>query len=301
LRTLRADVRRSRTTVAVPGQPDAAQRARTAFTVATQQGPVGCVSDWAVCARPLDFQVSGAVGRPVQLWHGDEDPVIPVHHAEHLLSLLPGAALHVWPGEGHFHDDQRWREIPAPPRCCCGTPAAARVHGLRLGGSDAPLRRPAPSEMSVTMQSSHPVRHPRVLSAASWVAAAVLGSGCGGGATGAGAAAVPRSTTCLARVLALSQVTTAQARKAGIQDVRDDAAHQHDQHRHGSGSARAAHPPTSRTSRHHHWRSMAARDSRRRQGQPRLQDRGPHRCPGRAAGPACSQQLRTAAELEVLP
>lgn len=101
MRTLRADVRRSRTTVAVPGQPDAAQRARTAFTVATQQGPVGCVSDWAVCARPLDFQVSGAVGRPVQLWHGDEDPVIPVHHAEHLLSLLPGAALHVWPGEGH--------------------------------------------------------------------------------------------------------------------------------------------------------------------------------------------------------
>ncbi len=61
--------------------------------------------------RTSDEQVSAAGGRPVHLWHGDQDPVIPLHHARHVQKLLPDARLHVWPGEGHFHDDDHWRDV----------------------------------------------------------------------------------------------------------------------------------------------------------------------------------------------
>lgn len=116
LRSLRRDVAGSPHDVQVLADPDAAERVLTAFTEATARGPAGCVTDWGVWARPWDVDLSLAAGCPVQLWHGDEDPVIPLHHAQHLHALVPGSALQVWPGEGHFHDDLRWREVLTPLR-----------------------------------------------------------------------------------------------------------------------------------------------------------------------------------------
>lgn len=111
LQTLRKDVAGSPHDVAVLQDNDAVERVLTAFTEATEQGPDGCVSDWAVWARPWDFDIRSAAGRPVWLWHGDQDPVIPLRHAQHLQTLLPGANLCVWQNEGHFHDDDHWYEV----------------------------------------------------------------------------------------------------------------------------------------------------------------------------------------------
>jgi len=111
LRTLRKDLSASPHDVELLKEPDAAQRILTAFTEATALGPDGCVLDWALWRRPWQVDLATAADRPIHLWHGDQDPVIPAHHSRHLQALLPGAQLHAWPGEGHFHDDARWREV----------------------------------------------------------------------------------------------------------------------------------------------------------------------------------------------
>lgn len=57
-----------------------------------------------------------AVECPVQLWHGDSDGTVPVHHAEYVASLLPKANLEVLPGVGHFHTAARWRDFLSAAR-----------------------------------------------------------------------------------------------------------------------------------------------------------------------------------------
>lgn len=39
---------------------------------------------------------------PVTWWSGDEDNIVPLAHAEHIVPLIPGAELRVRPGEGHL-------------------------------------------------------------------------------------------------------------------------------------------------------------------------------------------------------
>ncbi|MDX6284657.1 MAG: hypothetical protein QOG53_142 [Frankiales bacterium] len=50
--------------------------------------------DWGFSVR--DIKV------PVHWWHGDADHIVPLRHAEHLVSLLPDAQLYVRPGESHL-------------------------------------------------------------------------------------------------------------------------------------------------------------------------------------------------------
>jgi len=39
---------------------------------------------------------------PVTWWQGDEDNIVPLAHAEHIVQLIPGAELRVRPGDGHL-------------------------------------------------------------------------------------------------------------------------------------------------------------------------------------------------------
>jgi pimeloyl-ACP methyl ester carboxylesterase len=39
---------------------------------------------------------------PIHFWHGDSDHIVPLTHAEHMASLVPGATLQVRPGESHL-------------------------------------------------------------------------------------------------------------------------------------------------------------------------------------------------------
>lgn len=76
---------------------DAICNLREAF----RQGALAYAQDIALLVRPWGFELDTVEPR-IQLWHGDADRVIPLHHARYLASALPNAALHVCPGEGHM-------------------------------------------------------------------------------------------------------------------------------------------------------------------------------------------------------
>jgi pimeloyl-ACP methyl ester carboxylesterase len=39
---------------------------------------------------------------PVTWWQGDEDNIVPLSHAQHIVPLIPGAELRIRPGDGHL-------------------------------------------------------------------------------------------------------------------------------------------------------------------------------------------------------
>jgi pimeloyl-ACP methyl ester carboxylesterase len=75
----------------------AADTLREAF----RPGVWGYVQDIRVLALHWGFGLKD-IQVPVQLWHGDEDAVIPLHHSRYLASVIPGATLRICPGEGHM-------------------------------------------------------------------------------------------------------------------------------------------------------------------------------------------------------
>jgi pimeloyl-ACP methyl ester carboxylesterase len=52
------------------------------------------VTDWGF--RPEDIPV------PVSLWQGDQDRMVPFAHGRWLAEHVPGADVHLVPGEGHL-------------------------------------------------------------------------------------------------------------------------------------------------------------------------------------------------------
>jgi pimeloyl-ACP methyl ester carboxylesterase len=109
LTTLRKDFSTSASDLRLLDEPDTADRVLTAFREATAQDAGGCVSDWA---RWSTWSLDHHDGRtPVHIWHGSDDPLVPLSHARHLQHLCSGARLDVWDGEGHLHGDDTWRQV----------------------------------------------------------------------------------------------------------------------------------------------------------------------------------------------
>jgi pimeloyl-ACP methyl ester carboxylesterase len=90
---------------------------------ALRQGVSGYVQDVLLLARPWGFAL-GEIGVPIQLWHGDVDTVVPLHHARHLASAIPGASLRVCPGEGHMVMWSHLQEVLAAAAGGLGQPSA---------------------------------------------------------------------------------------------------------------------------------------------------------------------------------
>lgn len=65
------------------------------------QGALAYAQDLNLLVRPWGFALAEIETR-IQLWHGDADRVIPLHHARYLASALPDATLQVCRGEGHM-------------------------------------------------------------------------------------------------------------------------------------------------------------------------------------------------------
>jgi pimeloyl-ACP methyl ester carboxylesterase len=65
------------------------------------RGTRGQVHDWAVIASPWGFRPD-EIRVEVQLWHGDCDDRVPLHHAEYLDKAIPRSELAVLQGEGHM-------------------------------------------------------------------------------------------------------------------------------------------------------------------------------------------------------
>ncbi|HEY7625700.1 MAG TPA: alpha/beta hydrolase [Ilumatobacteraceae bacterium] len=87
-----------RAVVPTLGEPS---EAMALFTRSFQNGPHGVVADYAALAKPWGCDVSAIVA-PVKIWHGTDDKMVPLFHAEQLAARLPGATLETWPGEGHL-------------------------------------------------------------------------------------------------------------------------------------------------------------------------------------------------------
>ncbi len=68
---------------------------------ALRPGAWGYVQDVLILSRPWGFALD-EICVPVQLWHGDQDTVVPLHHGAYLASAIPGATLHLCVGEAHM-------------------------------------------------------------------------------------------------------------------------------------------------------------------------------------------------------
>jgi pimeloyl-ACP methyl ester carboxylesterase len=71
------------------------------FVEANRQGSGGVVLEYRLHGLPWNFSFE-EVSVPVHLWHGEDDLVVPMHHAEDLESRLPNARLHKLEDTGHF-------------------------------------------------------------------------------------------------------------------------------------------------------------------------------------------------------
>ncbi len=96
--------------VAVHAEAGMRDAVRTAFLESTRNGSRGIVQDYRICSAPTGLDCT-AVRCPVQIWHGDADALVPVHHARYVACLIPGAELEIRPAVGHLHTAARWHEF----------------------------------------------------------------------------------------------------------------------------------------------------------------------------------------------
>jgi pimeloyl-ACP methyl ester carboxylesterase len=82
------------------------------FVEGARQGSAGLVDDLIAYHRPWGFSPSN-VRQPTSVWWGEEDPLTERVHAEYLAGAIPGARLHIEPGEGHLLPLRHWGRILA--------------------------------------------------------------------------------------------------------------------------------------------------------------------------------------------
>lgn len=92
----------------INGEPDKTTMARADvkqmlirnFHCAFSQGARGAIDDLIVANEPWPFELAGI--RPLYLWAGDQDRVVPCRHSQWIKQHAPHAKLELIPGEGHF-------------------------------------------------------------------------------------------------------------------------------------------------------------------------------------------------------
>jgi pimeloyl-ACP methyl ester carboxylesterase len=86
--------------------------ASTSFLDATAGGVRGLIDDYLTCSRPWGFSARD-VKADVHLWHGLDDPLVPVEHALQLAVALPRCRMFFDPDEGHHFFRRRLANILA--------------------------------------------------------------------------------------------------------------------------------------------------------------------------------------------
>ena len=91
---------------------DPAERlaAGSSFLDATAYGVGGMIDDYMTYSREWGFRPA-EVSAEVHIWHGANDPLVPVEHALQLAVELPRCRVFVDPEEGHHFFRRRLEEI----------------------------------------------------------------------------------------------------------------------------------------------------------------------------------------------
>ncbi len=107
---------------AIAGEASATERATVtdgtgramvrSFAEALRPGPAGVVTDYRLYALPWDLAWSD-VAVPVEVFQGDADAFVPMHHAEDIVARLPAGLgrLRRLAGVGHFSITARFGDI----------------------------------------------------------------------------------------------------------------------------------------------------------------------------------------------
>lgn len=74
---------------------------RRMLTETMRQGPRGLAQDYRLEATPWGLNLA-AIQAPVDIWHGQDDTLVKPVAARLLANAIPGARLHLVPGQGHF-------------------------------------------------------------------------------------------------------------------------------------------------------------------------------------------------------
>ncbi|MEU1623218.1 alpha/beta fold hydrolase [Streptomyces sp. NPDC005722] len=99
-------------------QPDEREAFVTNYREAFHHGSRGVAQDLRVLTRPWGFDLE-SIRVPTLIHHGDADTTVPLQHGRRFAAAIPGARLHVHPGEGHFSiltaPEQMLAALAAPP------------------------------------------------------------------------------------------------------------------------------------------------------------------------------------------
>ena len=72
--------------------------------------PAGVVEDYGILGSPWGFRLEG-IDRPVMVWQGDTDGLVPSDWGERLAHAFPLSELTMCRDEGHFMTLERYHEI----------------------------------------------------------------------------------------------------------------------------------------------------------------------------------------------
>jgi pimeloyl-ACP methyl ester carboxylesterase len=88
--------------------PEVADRVATAFRRALSRGYYGWLDDDLAFVQRFGFALE-AITKPVLLWQGDDDFMVPRAHSQWLAKHLPSAELFFVPGHGHISLVEKYR------------------------------------------------------------------------------------------------------------------------------------------------------------------------------------------------
>jgi pimeloyl-ACP methyl ester carboxylesterase len=93
-------------------EPSERSAASASFLDAAAGGVGGMIEDFLTYSRPWGFALA-EIAAEVHLWHGAEDPLVPVEHALQLAIALPRCRVFFDPDEGHHFFRRRLVRILA--------------------------------------------------------------------------------------------------------------------------------------------------------------------------------------------
>jgi pimeloyl-ACP methyl ester carboxylesterase len=77
---------------------------------AYRKGAQAAYWEVGLLATPWGFRLED-IDTKISLWHGEEDPTVPIHMGRYVARTLPDCEPHFYPGQGHTLIYHYWREI----------------------------------------------------------------------------------------------------------------------------------------------------------------------------------------------